>query len=530
MKGFKSEENKNLFIQGMKDDNFTQDEIDAKVRAIEGSTAQPEAAPITQSAPPSVKKEDAVVSQPSPFALDTTAPARQLKEMEQAREAQGKTLLDSIIPTGDLFPPSRENLPVYGLGVGAALTGYGLYKGSKEIGLGLKSRFFGPKDQAAARVEPTSSDRLPAAAQQPTTHEQWIANLSPEERTLYERSEEAKATRANALESTRTEPFLEPERPVVAPEAIAQTPEEIRQARLAANAQVAQQSMVAAPPPEAAPLQKVEPPTERPANPKVPALLQPPMAGAVVPEPVTGVPVEPVATPAAPPEPVATTKETPAAPVATDAERVKTIQATEEPKAKPVTTTEAPPPLTKKEQAKLDKSLLAGKNQYEQQLGGKSFPEQFKKSWDVLTEHVFSEGPPKGQGGNPQYWEKAQAFMKANPDKFPSETLKHIKQLAEKYGKPTDQSGFARLGSMAGLGSTALAGLLIAPSIMAAKKSAQEGDIGMAASHASNVLNLHPFGMLGNMLFGTSPEELQTLRENDKARKAKAGNAATSRK
>ena len=30
MKGFKSEENKNLFIQGMKDDNFTQEEIDAK--------------------------------------------------------------------------------------------------------------------------------------------------------------------------------------------------------------------------------------------------------------------------------------------------------------------------------------------------------------------------------------------------------------------------------------------------------------------------------------------------------------------
>jgi hypothetical protein len=513
MAGFKSDENKQLFIKGLREANFTQEEIDREVQDIEGAPAK--VAP-TDSAPPPAKKEDAVVNQPSPFALDTTAPARQLKEMDQAREEQGKTLVNNLTPTGGFFPPSKENWPVYALPAAAAAV--------TAAGLGLKSRFFGPEKEAGARVEPTSSDRLPAAAQQPTTHEQWIANLSPEEKTLYERSEEAKTIRANALESTRTEPFLEPERPVVAP----QTPEQIRQARLAANAQVAQQSMVAAPPPEAAPLQKVEPPTERPANPKVPALLQPPMAGAVAPEPVPAVPVEPVATPAA--EPVATTKETPAAPVATDAERVKTIQATEEPKAKPVTTTETPSPLTKKEQAKLDKSLLAGKNQYEQQLGGKSFPEQFKKSWDVLTEHVFSEGPPKGQGGSPQYWEKAQAFMKANPDKFPSETLKHIKQLAEKYGKPTDQAGFARLGSMAGLGSTALAGLLITPSIMAAKKSAQEGDIGMAASHASNVLNLHPFGMLGNMLFGTSPEELQTLRENDKARKTKAGNAATSRK
>jgi len=277
MAGFKSDENKQLFIKGLREANFTQAEIDREVQDIEGapapatpavsapppvSTAPPPSVanssppPVSAAAPAASVKKD----EPSPFALDTTAPARQLKEMEQAREAQGKTLMDSIIPTGDLFPPSRENLPVYGLGVGAALTGYGLYKGSKEIGLGLKSRFFGPKDQAAARVEPTSSDRLPAAAQQPTTHEQWIANLSPEERTLYERSEEAKATRANALQSTRNEPFLEPERPVIAPETAPQTPEQIRQAKQTAATQAAQQSM-AAPPPVNTPKKVWEPPT-----------------------------------------------------------------------------------------------------------------------------------------------------------------------------------------------------------------------------------------------------------------------------
>ena len=399
---------------------------------------------------------------------------------------------------------------------------------------GLKARFFGPSTEAP-KIEPTMDN--------------WFSTLSPDEQEMITKSQKAAADKAAVSAGQNVSPLES----VVTP-----TFEETRIAKQAAAAQAAQQSM-ATPQTTPEPILTNEPApklseTVPELDPKIPALLQPaptavapavapatPPQGAapqpvapvanVAPEPVPTVPVEPVATPAAEPitpaEPVATTTETP---TATDAERVQAIQATEEPKAKVVTATEAPPPLTKKEQTKLDKSLLAGKNQYENQLGAKSFPEQFKKSWDVLTEHVFSEGPPKGQGGSPQYWEKAQAFMKANPDKFPSETLKHIKQLAEKYGKPTDQSGFARLGSMAGLGSTALAGLLVAPSIMAAKKSAQEGDIGMAASHASNVLNLHPLGMLGNMLFGTSPEELQTLRENDKARKAKAGNAATLRK
>ena len=274
MAGFKSDENKQLFIKGLREANFTQEEIDREVQDIEGAPAK--AAP-ADSSPPPAKKEDAVVSQPSPFALDTAAPARQLKEMGQSREEQGKTLVDNITPTGGFWPPSKENWPVYALPAAAAAV--------TAAGLGLKSRFFGPEKEAGARVEPTSSDRLPAAAQQPTTHEQWIANLSPEEKTLYERSEEAKAVRANALQSTRNEPFLEPERPVVAPEIAPQTPEEIRQARQVAATQAIQQSMVAAPPPEAAPLQRVEPPTERPVNPKVSALLQPSMAVAAAPPP-----------------------------------------------------------------------------------------------------------------------------------------------------------------------------------------------------------------------------------------------------
>lgn len=51
----------------------------------------------------------------------------------------------------------------------------------------------------------------------------------------------------------------------------------------------------------------------------------------------------------------------------------------------------------------------------------------------------------------------------------------------------------------------------------------KSGDYGMAASHAAELLNLHPLGMLGNALFGTSPEELQTLRNAQQARTVGAG-------
>jgi hypothetical protein len=314
MAGFKSEENKQLFIKGLREANFTQEEIDKEVQDIEGAPAK--AAP-ADSAPPPTKKEDATIAQPSPFALDTAAPARQLKEMGQSREEQGKTLVNNITPTGGFWPPSKENWPVYALPAAAAAV--------TAVGLGLKSRFFGPEKEAGVRVEPTSSDRLPAAAQQPTTHEQWIANLSPEEKTLYERSEEAKAIRANAMQSTRNEPFAEPERPLTTPETVTQTPEEIRLAKQAAAAQAAQQSM-AAPPPVNTPKKVWEPPTASL------ALTQPVPVPTVAPEPVPAVPVEPVATPAA--EPVATTTETPAAPVATDAERVQALKALEEPATK----------------------------------------------------------------------------------------------------------------------------------------------------------------------------------------------------
>jgi hypothetical protein len=538
MAGFKSDENKQLFIKGLREANFTQEEIDREVQDIEGAPAK--AAP-ADSAPPPAKKEDAAVAQPSPFALDTAAPARQLKEMGQSREEQGKTLVDNITPTGGFWPPSKENWPVYALPAAAAAV--------TAAGLGLKARFFGPEKEAGARVEPTSSDRLPAAAQQPTTHEQWIANLSPEERTLYERSEEAKAVRANALESTRIEPVLEPESPVVAP----QTPEQIRQAKLAANAQAAQQSMVAAPPPETAPLQKVEPPTERPVNPKVPALPQPPMAGAVVPEPVTGVPAEPVATPAAPAEPVATTTETPA-PKATNDQILETLnKVAPKPEVTPIESTLGKPDLTTGSgmPAYQGKGEEGGKLQHKKGVfeslkqipkdyvfvpngqnmgivrnatGQEAYTKNLKATggYPTTPQAAYEQGRNINKSlGRVSYEEAKAAGTLAEPT--PSITQKVAGYKTVKVAGMTGALILATdLASAATIGESPLANMA-----QGFKEAVKNKDYGMAASQAAELLNFHPYTLLANQLFGTSPEELQILRQADQARKAKAGNAAT---
>ena len=55
------------------------------------------------------------------------------------------------------------------------------------------------------------------------------------------------------------------------------------------------------------------------------------------------------------------------------------------------------------------------------------------------------------------------------------------------------------------------------------KNAMKSGDYGLAASNASELLNLSPFGMVANALFGNSPEELKTLREAEQRKKVGAG-------
>jgi hypothetical protein len=168
------------------------------------------------------------------------------------------------------------------------------------------------------------------------------------------------------------------------------------------------------------------------------------------------------------------------------------------------------PPMTAKEAKKLEKSLASGKNQYSNLLGGKQYPEHFNKSWDVLTEHVFSEGAPKGQGGSPQYWDKAVSFMKDNPDKFPKESLQHLQELAAKYGKPTDQAGFARLGAMAG---AAGAGLFALGAYHAYKHGKETGDWTPAGELGLTTVAgaINPALMFATYMSGAGEGEQQAL-------------------
>jgi hypothetical protein len=62
------------------------------------------------------------------------------------------------------------------------------------------------------------------------------------------------------------------------------------------------------------------------------------------------------------------------------------------------------------------------------------------------------------------------------------------------------------------------------------KDAVKNKDYGMAASQAAQLLNFHPYTFLANELFGSSPEELQILRQADQARKAKAGNSKSTGK
>jgi hypothetical protein len=88
--------------------------------------------------------------------------------------------------------------------------------------------------------------------------------------------------------------------------------------------------------------------------------------------------------------------------------------------------------------------------------------------------------------------------------------------------------GGATTSGMGAAGGAALATLLAAPSIENAIQSGKQGDTAMAASHLSNLLNLHPVTSIANALFGLSPEELQTLRNAKQAKTVGGGRGVAS--
>ena len=247
--GFKSDKDKEAYASKLRSAGFSEDEISSDVQAIEAD--QPAPAPVAP--PPPIKPSSNFGGGGSPMTQPEVAPPpmspapasaaiSELKDLQQARKEQDMALDDQVL-----------NSTVGKMAAGAALA-YGLPKAGKLIG-----KFFGETEPQkpfnASDIElgePVSREgKLPTQAQ--INESEWRANLSPQEQQMLERSEAAKAAKAAA--------------PVAAP----------------------------APAPVAVPEPVVQPAA---ANPKAPALVQPP-AGAVAPpvaEPV--IPVAPTAAPA----------------------------------------------------------------------------------------------------------------------------------------------------------------------------------------------------------------------------------------
>lgn len=158
--GFKSDKDKEAFVQKLTDAGFGPEEIAIEVSGIEASKPAPApvAPPIKPSSQMGGGTADATVAPPlapaTPAEIQTKA-----ADLNAAREAAGNTLADQIFTadTAKLLAPAAV---------------YGVYKGAQA----LKDRMFTPQTpQYPTGVEPTmgvepstSENKLPAAAQQKT--------------------------------------------------------------------------------------------------------------------------------------------------------------------------------------------------------------------------------------------------------------------------------------------------------------------------------------------------------------------------
>ena len=207
--------------------------------------------------------------------LNTTSSAReQLNAITSSGEDRTTPVNDALSAFSKLS--TKEQL-LYGGGA-AALTALGAKKAGEIAVQGvakLKDRFFGTdaKPPINAGVNPAMS---------PATTDTGL-KLSPIDQQMLDRANINTQVRQEYLNRTlgTTDPVSE---------AVAQTPEQIRQAKLVAASQAAQQNM-AAPPPETAPKKMWEPPRAELAISQPMPVSQASVAAPVIAEPVAATPV-----------------------------------------------------------------------------------------------------------------------------------------------------------------------------------------------------------------------------------------------
>lgn len=249
-------------------------ELDSFEKANGFSSNKP--APADAAAPPTVSKQDQELQDTAKiYALPPSSARQQLESITSANPSTTTPVNNALDSFSKLS--TKEQL-LYGGGA-AALAALATKKAGEiavEGATKLKDRFFGDNTKPPINTSTQSATNAPLGESE--------LKLSPVDQQILERANVNKQVRQEYLSRTmgNAEPAL-----TTTPEPVVQTPEQIRQAKLAANAQIAQQNMAAAP---NVALQPVVP-TEA--------------------APVAAAPVEPVATPAAPAEPITTTTETP---------------------------------------------------------------------------------------------------------------------------------------------------------------------------------------------------------------------------
>jgi hypothetical protein len=282
-----------------------------------------------------------------------------------------------------------------------------------------------------------------------------------------------------------------------------------------------------------------------------PAQSAPPVGNAPAPVSPTGAPT----TPFSPPAPVADVPSTTVdiareiGPAVDTPDRVAAIgeqPTTPAPTTTPAETTKQEPKLKRSEKKIIGESTAA-KNQYLNLFGYQAkAPESARsvgavEAYNTMVEKQFGGVPPRNipndpmrptglPGGYQQYVE----FLNRNFSELPSATQEHVNKSRTKgqvgnvekliaAGVPLSQQGKANVGGMAGMAGLGLGGLMVAPAMAEAAQAAKRGDVGMAASNAAELLNLHPVTSILNQLLGTSPQELETLRKAEQGRKVGGG-------
>ena len=353
------------------------------------------------------------------------------------------------------------------------------------------------------------------------------------------------------------EPYLEPDKPPPPPppstpksweESLSAADRELLEKSKANAAAKAQSAPAPAPIPEPPAFIRNQPPapiSEAPANPKIPALLQAP-AGAVAPPVVAPAPVAaPVVAPmAAAPTPVApapitapTLASAPVGPTTTQTPNEKILET-----------------IKSTAQSSLGKPDLVtgtGMPAYQGQGAEGSKPAHkkgvFESIKQIPKEYVFV---PTGQNmdivrnavGQPEYTKNLKSFggYPESPQAAYEQSRNINKSLgratmaeAKASGIPLPEPTPSITQKIAGSKTVKVAGvtgaLILASDLASAAQegvtAAKEGDRQMATGYLTDIIGAltGPVGFTASQLFGTSPEDLRTLRTAEQARKVGAG-------